>query len=257
MKPLPILIALVIALLLALNLIVLFDRIKRSPTSDPSGHELTTPETEPIESVEPPPISLLEQSLIDAGLIDVQTLAADVSVRLAYATPDNFTGRVLYDSLERAYLVPEVARMVATAQEQLAVEKPGWQLIIFDAARPQQVQELMWEEVKGTDRQIYVANPAGGGSLHSYGASVDVGLADETGEAVDMGTRFDHFGPLAQGRYEQRFLESGELLPEQVANRRLLKRIMRGAGFRAIATEWWHFNAFSKEETRRRFNRLN
>ena len=68
-----------------------------------------------------------------------------------------------------------------------------------------------------------------------------------------MGTPFDFFGDLAQPRYEAKYLESGELTLAQVENRRLLRTVMNHAGFTGILNEWWHFNAFPKEEIRERY----
>jgi D-alanyl-D-alanine dipeptidase len=38
-----------------------------------------------------------------------------------------------------------------------------------------------------------------------------------------------------------------------VENRRLLRTVMRQAGFHPIAIEWWHFNAFEKDSVRARY----
>ena len=50
-----------------------------------------------------------------------------------------------------------------------------------------------------------------------------------------------------------RFLESGELKPPQVENRRLLRQVMRRAGFRGLKNEWWHFEACDKRTARARY----
>ncbi|MDM7916965.1 MAG: M15 family metallopeptidase [Candidatus Eisenbacteria bacterium] len=108
-------------------------------------------------------------------------------------------------------------------------------------------------QVRGTPRQRYVASPSRG-SMHNYGAAVDVTLIDaSTGRQLDMGTPLDDFTILAAPREEDRLLRAGRLTREQVARRRLLRSVMTDAGFRALAIEWWHFDAFPKEETRRRF----
>lgn len=69
-----------------------------------------------------------------------------------------------------------------------------------------------------------------------------------------MGTPVDHFGILAQPRYESRFLKEGKLTAEQVSNRRLLREVMLAAGFHPIAIEWWHFEAFAKKDIRKTYS---
>jgi D-alanyl-D-alanine dipeptidase len=190
--------------------------------------------------------------LAGLGLVDVQTTCPDVVVELKYATADNFLGRNVYGSLTRCYLVREAALKLADAQKRLTALKPGWRLKIFDGARPRRIQAAMWETVKATPQQPYVANPETG-SMHNHGAAVDLSLVDDTGREADMGTPFDFFGDLAQPRWEEKFLEQGRLTAAQVANRRLLRTVMSDAGFLPISGEWWHFDAFPKDEVRRRF----
>jgi L,D-peptidoglycan transpeptidase YkuD (ErfK/YbiS/YcfS/YnhG family) len=110
----------------------------------------------------------------------------------------------------------------------------------------------MWRLVKGTGKEEYVADPEKG-SLHNFGAAVDLSIVDQDGNLLDMGTPFDYFGELAQPSYEDRFLKDGTLTKKQVENRRLLRKVMQEAGFQTIPDEWWHFHAFSLEEVKRRF----
>jgi len=186
------------------------------------------------------------------GLIDIHSVCPDAVVELKYATADNFLGRNVYGSLSRCYLVREAALKLAEAQKRLTALKPGWRLKIFDGARPRRIQTAMWEIVKGTPQQPFVANPETG-SMHNHGAAVDLSLVDEAGRELDMGTPFDYFGDLSQPRWEEKFLEEGKLAAAQVANRRLLRTVMSEAGFLPISNEWWHFDAFPKDEVRRRF----
>lgn len=195
----------------------------------------------------------LETQLKKAGLVSVESLDSTIQVDLAYAGTDNFMARSVYYHCKRAYLQPEVADMLVKANQYLKSLNPKLSIHVFDAVRPLSVQEYMWKEVKGTEKQMYVASPATG-SMHNYGAAVDVGLADEMGALVDMGTPFDFFGPKAQPRYESKFLTEGELTQNQINNRALLRKVMKYAGFKGIQSEWWHFNAFSKEETRAKYS---
>jgi D-alanyl-D-alanine dipeptidase len=193
-----------------------------------------------------------DRALSGRGLVDIQTLSPGILVELKYATEDNFLHKNVYGDLKKCYLVREAAVKLAAAQKSLAALKPGWRLKVFDGARPRRIQTAMWALVKGTPQQPYVANPITG-SNHNYGAAVDLTVVDEKGRELDMGTPFDFFGDLAQPRLEDAFLKTGKLTADQVQNRRLLRKIMTGAGFFSISSEWWHFDAFPASEIRKRF----
>ena len=190
----------------------------------------------------PPADSPLEAELRAFGLVDIHEVDSSIRVCLMYATPDNFTGEVLYDDLHKAFLLPEMADRVAAAQQRLHESRPGHHLVIYDAARPLRVQRRMWDKVKGTPNCHYVANPDRGHGLHNYGAAVDISILDEHDTPLDMGTPVDFFGPEAHITIEDSLLAAGRLTAQQVANRRLLRRVMREAGLRTIPNEWWHFN---------------
>lgn len=211
------------------------------------------PSTELPESRTPEPlIDTLEQKLIDAGLVNVQSLDPSILVELKYASKDNFLKKNVYGGLRRCYMQPEAADKLAKASAILQEQRPDLRLLVYDAVRPRSVQFAMWRIVKGTSQQSYVASPTSG-SVHNFGAAVDLTLADKTGQPLDMGTVFDFFGKKAQPRYENQFLASGELTQEQVDNRLLLRNVMIDAGFSIIRNEWWHFNAFPAAESRKRF----
>lgn len=195
----------------------------------------------------------LDTYMAGKGLVDVSHLDTTIQVKLLYATPVNFLAEAVYDGITKAWLRPEAARMLATAQQLLKKEHPGWSLIIYDAARPLSVQRKMWQLVRGTDKTNYVSNPANGGGLHNYGMAVDVSLLDETGTPLPMGTPVDFFGKEAHTTAEDALLEAGLIRTAELANRCLLRRIMKQAGFRTIPYEWWHFNACSRTYAREHY----
>lgn len=173
-----------------------------------------------------------------------------VQIDLRYASCNNFTGENLYgECLRQAYLHHHAAEKFRRAVDGLKREKPDWSFLILDALRPLSVQKRMWTFVENTPQQIYVANPQRG-SIHNFGLAIDLTLMDESGREVDMGTTFDCFEDLAQPRFEEKFLQAGQLTQGQVQNRHLLRRLMAGAGFLAIPHEWWHFNAVEIAEAR-------
>jgi len=189
-------------------------------------------------------------------LVDILDIDSAILVDLKYATTDNFTGLILYDGLNKAYLQPDVAQMLAEAHRYLKSMQPGLRLLVYDAARPLSVQRTMWERVKDTKYSRYVAHPDRL-SLHNFGAAIDVTLADSVGQPLDMGTPFDHFGRAAGISDEQELVRQGLLNRQHVQNRHLLRQVMHQAGFRSISGEWWHFNACSLQEARQHYPLIN
>ena len=195
----------------------------------------------------------LDTWLHDRGLVDISVLDSTIRVHLVYATPDNFMGEAVYTGITRAWLHPDAAQKLVTAQRLLKKEHPDLTLVVYDAARPMSVQRKMWRLVRGTDKVNYVSNPSNGGGLHNYGMAVDVTILDPAGEPMPMGTPFDFFGEEAHTNNEEALLASGMITRKEFDNRRLLRRIMKSAGFRTIPYEWWHFNACSRAEARQSY----
>ncbi|RGP17895.1 M15 family metallopeptidase [Parabacteroides gordonii] len=195
----------------------------------------------------------LDTWLHDRGLVDISVLDSTIRVHLVYATPDNFMGETVYTGITRAWLHPDAAQKLVTAQRLLKKEHPDLTLVVYDAARPMSVQRKMWSLVRGTDKVNYVSNPSNGGGLHNYGMAVDVTILDPAGEPLPMGTPFDFFGEEAHTNNEEALLASGKITRKEFDNRRLLRRIMKSAGFRTIPYEWWHFNACSRTEARQSY----
>lgn len=198
-------------------------------------------------------LTQLESTLQRKGYKDVTEAVPGTYVELMYARADNFTGRVLYDSLSHAYLHPDAARALAQAAKELQRQRPDLRFLIKDAARPVSVQRHMFRTVRGTPKARYVANPANGGGTHNFGIAVDITLCDTLGRELPMGTPVDHLGPEANIDREQELLRRGIITKEELANRRLLRRVMLSAGFKTIRKEWWHFELLRRAEARRRY----
>lgn len=192
----------------------------------------------------------LDTYLRSKGMVDISELDSTIRVQLVYASPDNFLGKPVYAGITRAWLHPDAAKKLVAAQQMLKKEYPELTLVVYDAARSMEVQRKMWAMVRGTDKVNYVSNPSNGGGLHNYGMAVDVTILDEDGMPLPMGTPFDFFGEEAHTNNENALLAAGKITNEAFKNRRLLRRIMRNAGFRVIPYEWWHFNACSRAEAR-------
>jgi len=74
-----------------------------------------------------------------------------------------------------------------------------------------------------------------------------------TSTSLDMGTKYDFFGPLAYPSREAALLKAGKLTKQQIANRTILRTAMRQGGFSSIEFEWWHFNALSRQKAKSTF----
>lgn len=204
----------------------------------------------------PPPIPAKSHTacLLDSlGYVNIAEADSSIAVELMYTRADNFIGEVLYEDLREAYLHPEAMKSLSQAQRLLKELHPGYSLIVYDAARPMSVQRKMWDKVKGTPRYIYVSNPSRGGGLHNYGLAVDVSILGEDGLPLPMGTPVDHLGEEAHITAEARLVAQGKITTRERENRLLLRQVMKEAGFRPLPTEWWHFNRYSRQTARERF----
>ena len=201
--------------------------------------------------------SEIEKVFSYLGLQNVNTIDQSILVDLRYSSSNNFMKMNMYGNLDQAYLQKEVVNKLVKAQKLLKHLKPDYSLIIFDATRPVSIQQLMWDKIQVPKnmRPKYLSNPKYG-SLHNYGAAVDVSIVDEKGTLLDMATPFDSFEKLAYPFYQERYYKSGKLTKVQYQNRKLLQQIMRKSGFKTITTEWWHFNSCSRKEAKLRYVRV-
>jgi len=192
--------------------------------------------------------------MVELGLTDVCFWEPAIQCFLVYTTADNFMKKPLYNTkLTRAWLHPHAAMKLIHAQEILQQERPDLSLLIYDAARPIEVQRIMADWAKRTNNTNFVADPSKGGGQHNYGMAVDVTLVNDQGEWLPMGTPFDFFGPEAYTDKEDVLLKQRRISPSEYKNRQLLRRVMEDAGFTSITSEWWHFNACSSEEAKKRY----
>ena len=201
------------------------------------------------------PGCVYEKTMAVQGLVEVQHAIPGILVQLKYATPDNFMHKNVYGCLQKAYLQKEVVARLKKAQNYLSANHPGYHFLIYDATRPLAKQWDLWNALPQYSPKVrsnYVANPVEH-SIHNYGSAVDLTVADEQGRPLEMGTPFDFFGEMAYPSREKALLASGKLSKEAYQNRLILRQAMVHGGFMPIQYEWWHFNAFSRAEAKRRF----
>jgi len=196
-----------------------------------------------------------KETISKHDLVDIQEMDSTLLVELKYSTTDNFMKTDVYGDLETCYMRRVSAEMLGKAHSILKEAHPDLRLLIYDGLRPRSIQWILWNtlsDVPESERSNFVANPRSG-SIHNFGAAVDLTVAHKNGTPLDMGTHYDYFGDLAFPRLEDSLKVVGDLTLEQVHNRLILRDAMTQAGFSPITTEWWHFDSFPYKETKQKF----
>ena len=203
-------------------------------------------------------ISAYEQLLMDSGLVNVKDIDPDIVVGLRYSSQNNFMGKDMYGDLDNCYLQKDVAQKLALASKYLHERCSYYNLKVLDGVRPLHIQQMMWDSLKmSPEEKMKYVSPPTFGSLHNYGAAVDITFVNYEGWEADMGTDFDYFGELGHPSAEGKMISEGKLTYRQLENRKLLREVMYKAGFTGLGTEWWHFNACGIDEARRKYHVVN
>lgn len=200
----------------------------------------------------------IDDKMREFGLVDITELNPAIKTDIRYATPDNFVGDIIYSEPFGVYAEPRLANAIANAQETLSSMFPGYSIVIFDAARPLSAQKKMFKIVENTEKEQYVANPNGQfeGGFHNYGMAVDLSIANEKGELLDMGTDFDSFSPESHVGNERNLVAEGKISMQAYVNRMLLYMIMGEQGLLPYPFEWWHYQLDQNEEAKSNFTVL-
>jgi D-alanyl-D-alanine dipeptidase len=200
----------------------------------------------------------------------VSEVAPSITQEIRYITPHNFIGRPI-KGYRDAECILTVQAADALARVQTAVRAKGYTLKVYDCYRPQRAvddfvawgkrlkdQKMKAEFYPRVDKRNvfkdgYIATKSG----HSRGSTVDLTLVklparkqeryhrgdklrsctsrkrfrDNT---IDMGTGYDCFDAKSHPF-------AASVTKKQRRNRLLLRRAMLAAGFKGLATEWWHF----------------
>jgi len=169
-----------------------------------------------------------DADVADTTFVNLRDYSNDFVYDMKYATADNFLKSKVYDCAE-CYLRFKTVKALIKANQKF-IQK-GYRIKLFDCYRPLDIQKKMWAIVSNPE---YVADPKKG-SIHNRGGAIDITLVDENGVELDMGTKFDHFGPEAAHDYQN-------LSDEIKKNRKFLRNTMTSFGFRIFESEWWHYN---------------
>ncbi len=166
----------------------------------------------------------------DDEYVIVKKYIPDIYVELMYATENNFTGVRIYDFTD-AYLRYGTVKKLANVQKEL--KEQGYSLKIWDAYRPFEAQQKLWEVYPDPN---YVANPANGMKKHNLGGTVDITMVAEDGSIIPMPTEFDDFSLKADRNYSD--IED----EDAVNNVLILQNVMENNGFTGYQGEWWDYS---------------
>jgi len=197
--------------------------------------------------------------LVDLIALSQRSCAQPIQGCLAYATKDNFVGRVIAgyhpEASDVCLVTATVAKQLCALQNELVQQDLS--LFIFDAYRPLRAvrdwsgwyrqpnvnayeherKKLHYPHLEKEDliRLGYAPDTV---SRHCFGHVVDVTLVNLLdGKMLNMGTEFDYFDSSSH-------LDAGieKIGEEAVRNREFLVQIMQKYGFVSYEYEWWHFD---------------
>ena len=129
----------------------------------------------------------------------------------------------------------------------------GMRIVIWDGWRSYELQKLLFEKMvermkaKGHSHDdahrhaaVFVYPPskeADTVSWHLTGGALDLTLADRYGRLLNMGGNFDDTEEHSHTNYYETHDNA-----IAASNRKLLLRLMTGAGFSNYPSEWWHYD---------------
>lgn len=164
--------------------------------------------------------------MTEVGFMNIQDADPDIIVDLKYATPDNFTGKVIYDFTTAVARIG-TAKKLAVASKLL--KEQGYRLRVWDAFRPVTAQQKLFDVVSNP---TWVALPDPNYS-HQKGVTFDLTLTDMAGNNVEMQSGFDDFTGKAVRDYPR--------TETQERNYQTLLNAMTEAGFVGYENEWWDY----------------
>jgi D-alanyl-D-alanine dipeptidase len=216
------------------------------------------------------PAPALAGSSLPGGFVYLRDIDPTIVQDIRYAGSHNFVGRPItgYLAAECILSVP-AANALAAVQKILAGKKLS--LIVWDCYRPKRAvadfvrwsrdpahAEMKAEFYPRTDKQmLFALGYLATRSAHSRGSTVDLGMVPAgtssvpppdpaqplkpctapKGErfedgTIDFGTGYDCLDVLGN---------TSNARGTALYNRQTLKSLMKAAGFRPYAKEWWHF----------------
>ena len=200
----------------------------------------------------------MKNKLVDVVKLSHRECQHPIEAQLAYATCENFIGRIINGYHPNAAHVCLLTRNAAQAlcEVQNNLNKNNLGLFVFDSYRPlravkdfgqwmhnptEETHEIARKQIhyphleKNQLAELgYVADCV---SNHCFGDTIDLSLIDlNTKQLLDMGVCFDYFGELSHPTTPPK-----EIGAEAYQNRMLLSHAMQQAGFAPYEKEYWHF----------------
>ncbi len=202
--------------------------------------------------------------LIDVITLSQKTCKNPIECTLAYATTENFLGRIVKGYSPQAkhvcFMAPKAAKALCQVQNQLNENNLG--LFIFDSFRPlravkdfgqwmhqsvEDTQELTRKKIhyphveKNQLAELGYVNDHV--SNHCFGDTVDLTLIQLSDKSfLDMGACFDFFDDISHQTATAKMI--GEIAYQ---NRQLLLQAMQTAGYLPYEKEYWHFTYHERE----------
>jgi zinc D-Ala-D-Ala dipeptidase len=165
-------------------------------------------------------------------LVSLEEAIPGIWIDQRYRTHRNVVGVPFYPPGLPCLIHRDTAVKLKKAQQLLAGR--GYQLRVWDAYRPPESHQVLWEKFGMTG---YVHEPGyeNRWSWHCYGRAVDVTLLDRNGNPMVMPSDYDEFSSLAWASYTG---------TDNDVHKRLviLQWAMERAGFKLLNSEWWHFS---------------
>lgn len=172
-------------------------------------------------------------------LVDYDT---DFIIDLRYSTPNNFTGKKVYESNE-CWMDKHTCEILIKAKN--IFKEAGYRVKIWDAYRPISAQAKFWDIMPDDD---FIARPPDMSKIikfrptHMNGLCVDVTLTDADGNDIEMPSEFDDMT-------ERAALECPLNTGIAKKNAKYLRDVLESVGFQGYENEWWHYYDVSTEPT--------
>ncbi|MEO8401753.1 MAG: M15 family metallopeptidase [Gammaproteobacteria bacterium] len=203
------------------------------------------------------------------GLIDVTRLSkklcqTSIDCKLAYATQQNFLGRIVDgyhpDAAHICLMASSAAHALCAVQNSLSELQLG--LFVFDSYRPLRAvrdfgrwmhlavhddHELVRKEIHyphiGKNQLAQMGYVCDHVSDHCYGDTIDLTLIDLKNKTLlDMGACFDFFDELSHSTATVEMIGVDAL-----KHRQILSNAMQAVGFIPYEKEYWHFTFRERE----------
>jgi D-alanyl-D-alanine dipeptidase len=200
--------------------------------------------------------------LVDVVALSQKKCSRPIQALLAYATPENFIGRVIdgyTPGLTNFALLTKNAAEALCAVQNTLLTNHNLGLLIYDSYRPKRAVRdfVKWSSAPVNDdaagrfelqrkavhypniekARMFELGYVAEDSQHCYGHTVDLVLIDENGVELDLAACFDFMDVLSHST-----ATAADIGDEAFKNRTILAETMKSHGFMSYPNEFWHYN---------------